>query len=92
MTAFGLGIGGRHDGGSGESAVIASAIIAGLRANGVRLTVREGVLHAGPSDRLSPDHRAVIAARKADLITELLDPSGAREQETQQRGPGRWCG
>lgn len=59
-----------------------SAIIAGLRANGVRLTIREGVLHACPADRLSPDHRAVIAARKAYLVFELLDPSGTAEQVT----------
>ncbi len=30
----------------------------------------------------NPDHRAVIAARKADLILELLDPSGVPEQDT----------
>lgn len=59
------------------------AIMAALAAEGIRLTVKAGVLHAGPASRLLSRHREVIAARKDELISELTHPASERERETQ---------
>ena len=63
--------------------MIPSAIIAALKADGIHLKAKDGVLHAGPASRLSERHREIIAMRKDDLLSELHHPASEREQETQ---------
>ena len=50
-----------------------------LRAAGIRLSVRDGRLHAGPASLITPNFREVIAAHRQALIEEVLERDRAPE-------------
>ena len=55
-----------------------------LRAAGIRLSVRDGRLHAGPAGLITPDFREAIAAHRQALMEAVLERDRAPELQEAQ--------